>query len=94
LWIALQKYKLYDSLKLATFAAPSPQSHALVKEPPPQLLHDFTHALVMKYQKRISVLLLDRIDIQIEVPRVDYEKLSEDRGGESGESICVRAGCA
>ena len=36
------------------------------------------HALVTKYQKRISGPLLDRIDIHIEVPRVDYEKLSGD----------------
>ena len=36
-------------------------------------------ALVTKYQKRISGPLLDRIDIHIEVPRVDYEKLSGDR---------------
>ena len=31
--------------------------------------------------------MLDRIDIHIEVPRVDYEKLSGDRLGESSESI-------
>jgi magnesium chelatase family protein len=30
--------------------------------------------------------LLDRIDIHIEVPRVDYEKLSGDRVGASSES--------
>jgi predicted ATPase with chaperone activity len=36
------------------------------------------HALVTKYQKRISGPLLDRIDIHIEVPYVDYEKLSGD----------------
>jgi magnesium chelatase family protein len=47
------------------------------------------HALVTKYQKRISGPLLDRIDIHIEVPRVDYEKLSGDRVGES--SNCIRA---
>src|SRR6266540_4368849 len=47
------------------------------------------HALVTKYQKRISGPLLDRIDIHIEVPRVDYEKLSGDRVGESSE--CIRA---
>ncbi|HLO28382.1 MAG TPA: ATP-binding protein [Anaerolineales bacterium] len=46
-------------------------------------------ALVTKYQKRISGLLLDRIDIHIEVPRVDYEKLSGHRLGESSE--CIRA---
>jgi magnesium chelatase family protein len=44
-------------------------------------------AVVTKHQKRISGPLLDRIDIHIEVPRVDYEKLSSDRLGESCETI-------
>ena len=37
--------------------------------------------------------MLDRIDIHIEVPRVDYEKVSGDRVGESSEAIraCVQA---
>ena len=50
------------------------------------------HALVTKYQKRISGPLLDRIDTacRIEVPRVDYEKLSGDRVSESSESIRTR----
>src|SRR5689334_7251130 len=47
-------------------------------------------AMVTKYQKRISGPLLDRIDIHIEVPRVDYEKLSGDRLGESSETIRAR----
>ena len=47
------------------------------------------YAVVTKYQKRISGPLLDRIDIHIEVPRVDYEKLSGDRVGEPSE--CIRA---
>ncbi len=51
-------------------------------------------AVVTKYQKRISGLLLDRIDIHIEVPRVDYEKLSGDRLGESSESIRTRVQAA
>jgi magnesium chelatase family protein len=46
-----------------------------------------THATVTKYQKRISGPLLDRIDIHVEVPRVDYEKLSGERLGESSEVI-------
>ena len=37
--------------------------------------------LSQKYQKWISGPLLDRIDIHIEVPRLDYEKLSGDRVG-------------
>jgi hypothetical protein len=41
--------------------------------------------VVTKYQKRISGLLLDRIDIHIEVPRMDYEKLSGNRVSESSE---------
>jgi magnesium chelatase family protein len=49
---------------------------------------------VTKYQKRISGPLLDRIDIHIEVPRVDYEKLSGDRVGESSESIRARVQAA
>ena len=52
-------------------------------------------AVVTKYQKRISGPLLDRIDIHIEVPRVDYEKLSGNRVSESSESIrATRASCA
>ncbi len=52
------------------------------------------HALVTKYQKRISGPLLDRIDIHIEVPRVDYEKLSGDRVGETSASIRTRVQAA
>ena len=33
---------------------------------------------------------MDRIDIHVEVPRVDYEKLSNDRLGESSASIRAR----
>jgi len=50
--------------------------------------------MVTKYQKRISGPLLDRIDIHIEVPRVDYEKLSGDRLGESSETIRTRVQAA
>lgn len=39
-------------------------------------------ALITKYQKRISGPLLDRIDIHIEVPRLEYDKLSDNRLGE------------
>jgi magnesium chelatase family protein len=50
--------------------------------------------VVTKYQKRISGPLLDRIDIHIEVPRVDYEKLSADRVAESSDSIRARVQAA
>ena len=48
------------------------------------------HATVTKYQKRISGPLLDRIDIHIEVPRMDYEKLSGNKVSETSESIRKR----
>ncbi|MCZ2127535.1 MAG: YifB family Mg chelatase-like AAA ATPase [Anaerolineales bacterium] len=51
-------------------------------------------AVVTKYQKRISGPLLDRIDIHIEVPRVDYEKLSGERLGESSAAIRARVQAA
>jgi magnesium chelatase family protein len=50
--------------------------------------------MVTKYQKRISVPLLDHIDIHIEVPRVDYEKLSGNKMSESSESIRKRVQAA
>jgi len=49
---------------------------------------------VSKYQRRISGPLLDRIDIHIEVPRVDYEKLSERRVGESSAQVRARVEAA
>jgi magnesium chelatase family protein len=51
-------------------------------------------ATVTKYQKRISGPLLDRIDIHIEVPRVDYEKLSTERMGEPSAVIRARVQAA
>lgn len=47
-------------------------------------------ALIARYQKRISGPLLDRIDIHITVPRVEFEKLSGDRLGEPSEKIRKR----
>jgi magnesium chelatase family protein len=46
-------------------------------------------ATIARYQKRLSGPLLDRIDIHVEVPRVDYEKLAG--RGESEKSTDVRA---
>lgn len=49
---------------------------------------------VTRYQKRISGPLLDRIDIFIEIPRVDYEKLTDDSIGESSEKVRNRVEAA
>ncbi len=43
-----------------------------------------------RYQKRISGPLLDRIDIFVEVPRVDYEKLVANETGEPSSAIQER----
>ena len=45
---------------------------------------------ISKYQKRISGPLLDRIDIHIQVPRVEYQKLSDARMGEASTDIQSR----
>lgn len=47
-------------------------------------------ATVTKYQKRISGPLLDRFDIHIEVPRVEYDKLNDQRLGEPSITIQAR----
>jgi magnesium chelatase family protein len=49
---------------------------------------------VTRYQKRISGPLLDRIDIYIDVPRVDYEKLSDQRVGEPSRVVRTRVEAA
>ena len=50
--------------------------------------------MVQRYQKRISGPLMDRIDIHIEVPRVDYDKLASDRLGEPSADIRARVEAA
>ena len=45
---------------------------------------------ISRYQKRISGPLLDRIDIHIEVPRVDYQKLTDERMGERSAALRAR----
>ncbi len=57
---------------------------------------DLTHActcsnsMVTRYQKRISGPLMDRIDIHVEVPRVDFEKLTAQRRGETSATVRER----
>ncbi len=49
---------------------------------------------ITRYQKRISGPLLDRIDIHINVPRVDFDKLSSLQQAESSETIRKRVEAA
>jgi magnesium chelatase family protein len=49
---------------------------------------------ISRYHKRISGPLLDRIDIFIDVPHIDYEKLVEDKPVESSEKVRERVKAA
>lgn len=51
--------------------------------------HDCTcsPSQIIKYQKKISGPLLDRIDLYIEVPRIKFDKLSSEELSESSEEI-------
>jgi magnesium chelatase family protein len=47
-------------------------------------------ANIIKYQRKISGPILDRIDLYIEVPRIKFEKFNEDKTNESSASIRER----
>ncbi len=51
-------------------------------------------AVVSRYQKRISGPFIDRIDIFVEVPHIDYEKLADDRPGEESAKAQERVRAA
>ena len=44
-------------------------------------------AAITRYQKRLSGPILDRIDIQVSVPRVEFDKLTSDRVGEPSRAV-------
>ncbi len=51
-------------------------------------------SLVARYQKRMSGPFIDRVDIFVEVPHIDYEKLADDRLGEESEKVQNRVEAA
>lgn len=53
-----------------------------------------TPTQILRYQKRVSGPLLDRIDIHIEVPRLKYEKLSDESIAESSAKVRLRVDAA
>ncbi|NLS76656.1 MAG: YifB family Mg chelatase-like AAA ATPase [Chloroflexi bacterium] len=53
-----------------------------------------SHGMIESYQKRISGPLMDRIDIHVEVPHVDYEKLSGQTLAETSAAIRARVEAA
>jgi magnesium chelatase family protein len=50
--------------------------------------------MITRYQKRISGPLLDRIDLHVDVPRVEYEKLSSTHRGETSAAVRARVEAA
>ncbi len=53
-----------------------------------------SRGLVDNYQKRISGPMMDRIDIHVEVPGVEYEKLAGNTLGETSASVRARVGAS
>jgi magnesium chelatase family protein len=51
-------------------------------------------SIVSRYRRRISGPMLDRIDIFADVPRVDYEKLTDERAGEPSAAVRERVAAA
>jgi magnesium chelatase family protein len=51
-------------------------------------------AAVIRYARRISGPLLDRIDVHVEVPRVDHARLADDRRGEPSADVRARVAAA
>ncbi len=69
-------------------AAVNPRPCGYFKDPVKECTDSL--ARVMCYQNQISGPLVDGIDIHVEVPRVDYEKLSSNRMGEQSAKIRER----
>lgn len=49
-----------------------------------------SNTMITRYQKRISGPLMDRIDLHVDVPRVEFEKLTAQRRGEPSQAIRQR----
>jgi magnesium chelatase family protein len=47
-------------------------------------------AAITRYQKRLSGPILDRIDIQVSVPRVEFDKLTSNKMGETSQIVQAR----
>ncbi|MCD6303191.1 MAG: YifB family Mg chelatase-like AAA ATPase [Anaerolineae bacterium] len=58
--------------------------------------HECTCSLssIERYRKRISGPLMDRLDIHVQVPRVDYEKLTNTQLGETSSAVRERVEAA
>jgi magnesium chelatase family protein len=57
----------------------------------PEKICSCSPASIIKYQRKISGPILDRIDLHVEVPRLKFEKLTQDYSGETSKTIRDRA---
>ena len=53
-----------------------------------------TSTAILRYQKKISGPLLDRIDIHAHVPRIEFEKLASTAAAEASSSVRARVEAA
>ena len=53
-----------------------------------------THLQIQRYRTKVSGPLLDRLDIHVEVPAVQYQDLAQESSGESSETIRGRVNMA
>jgi magnesium chelatase family protein len=53
-----------------------------------------THLQIQRYRTKISGPLLDRLDIHVEVPAVQYQDLAQESSGESSQTIRQRINSA
>jgi len=74
--------------KFTLIAAQNPCPCGYVSDPTKDCI--CTPSQIMKYQKKISGPLLDRIDLHAEVGRVEYDKLTSDINSESSEVVQKR----
>lgn len=56
----------------------------------PQKVCTCSPTAIIKYQRKISGPILDRIDLHVEVPRIKFEKLSQESQAEKSEDIRKR----
>ncbi len=53
-----------------------------------------SNSMITRYQKRVSGPLMDRIDLHVDVPRVEYDKLAATRRGEASADVRARVEAA
>ncbi len=78
------------TISRALMSVSFPSSFMLVAAMNPRNEAEFSDGLQTKYYSKISKPLLDRIDIQIEVPKVEFKEIVSKTEGESSDTIRKR----